>query len=79
MRIFVLTATYELRVSRKNHLRDHPSSTACVHSFFWGDVARLCDFLVTKINYSSAHLIVPFFNPIWLCKDAYYLVWFEAQ
>ncbi len=24
MRIFVLTATYELRVSRKNHLRDHP-------------------------------------------------------
>jgi hypothetical protein len=26
MRIFVLTATYELRVSRKNHLRDHPIS-----------------------------------------------------
>jgi hypothetical protein len=25
MRIFVLAATYELRVSRKNHLRDHPS------------------------------------------------------
>jgi hypothetical protein len=25
MRIFVLTATYELRVSRKNHLRDHPT------------------------------------------------------
>jgi hypothetical protein len=25
MRIFVLTATYELRVSRKSHLRDHPS------------------------------------------------------
>ncbi len=25
MRIFVLTATYELRVSRKNHLRDHPN------------------------------------------------------
>jgi hypothetical protein len=25
MRIFALTATYELRVSRKNHLRDHPS------------------------------------------------------
>ncbi len=24
MHIFVLTATYELRVSRKNHLRDHP-------------------------------------------------------
>ncbi len=24
MRIFVLTATYELRVSRKSHLRDHP-------------------------------------------------------
>jgi hypothetical protein len=24
MRIFVLTATYELRVSRKNRLRDHP-------------------------------------------------------
>ncbi len=25
MRIFVLTATYELRVIRKNHLRDHPT------------------------------------------------------
>jgi hypothetical protein len=26
MRILVLTATYELRVSRKSHLRDHPSN-----------------------------------------------------
>ncbi len=26
MRIFVLTATYELRVSRKSHLRAHPNS-----------------------------------------------------
>ncbi len=26
MRIFVLTATYELRVNRKSHLRDHPTS-----------------------------------------------------
>jgi hypothetical protein len=26
MRIFVLTATYELRVSGKNHLRDHPTA-----------------------------------------------------
>jgi hypothetical protein len=25
MLIFVLTATYELRVSRKSHLRDHPN------------------------------------------------------
>jgi hypothetical protein len=25
VRFFVLTATYELRVSRKNHLRDHPT------------------------------------------------------
>ncbi len=25
MHVFVLTATYELRVSRKSHLRDHPS------------------------------------------------------
>jgi hypothetical protein len=25
MGIFALTATYELRVSRKSHLRDHPS------------------------------------------------------
>jgi hypothetical protein len=24
MRIFILTATYELRVRRKSHLRDHP-------------------------------------------------------
>ncbi len=24
MRIFVLAATYELRASRKSHLRDHP-------------------------------------------------------
>ena len=28
MRIFVL-ATYELRVSRKSHLRDHPNSHVC--------------------------------------------------
>jgi hypothetical protein len=27
MWIFVLTATYELRVSRKSHLRDHPNWT----------------------------------------------------
>jgi hypothetical protein len=27
MRIFVLTGTYELRVSRKSHLRDHPKKT----------------------------------------------------
>ncbi len=27
MRIFVLTATYEIRVSRKSDLRDHPSRT----------------------------------------------------
>jgi hypothetical protein len=27
MRIFVLTANYELRVSRKSHLRDHPNNT----------------------------------------------------
>ncbi len=26
MRIFVLTATYELRVSRKSHLRNHPTA-----------------------------------------------------
>jgi hypothetical protein len=32
MRIFVLTATYELRVSRKNHLRDHPT---CKTSYEW--------------------------------------------
>ncbi len=29
MRIFVLTASYELRVSRKSHLRDHPMWTWC--------------------------------------------------
>jgi hypothetical protein len=29
MRIVVLTATYELRVSRKSHLRDHPTPGAC--------------------------------------------------
>jgi hypothetical protein len=28
MRIFVFTATYELRVSRKSHLRDHPTYAA---------------------------------------------------
>ncbi len=34
MHIFVLTATYELRVRRKIHLRDHPSrqSSICVTS-----------------------------------------------
>jgi hypothetical protein len=30
MGIFVLTATYELRVSRKIHLRDHPTCLSCV-------------------------------------------------
>jgi hypothetical protein len=30
MRIFVLKATYELRVSRKSHLRDHPISDLCL-------------------------------------------------
>jgi hypothetical protein len=30
MRIFVLTATYELRVSRKSHLRDHPTAYTCI-------------------------------------------------
>ncbi len=29
MRIFVLTATYELRVSSKSHLRDHPNLYTC--------------------------------------------------
>jgi hypothetical protein len=28
MRFFVLTATYELRVSRKSHLRDQPKAEA---------------------------------------------------
>ncbi len=28
MRIFVLTVTYELRVSRKSHLRDHPNANS---------------------------------------------------
>jgi hypothetical protein len=32
MRIFVLTATYELRVSRKSHLRDHPSKQPACHN-----------------------------------------------
>ncbi len=30
MRNFVLTATYELRVSRKSHLRDHPKPNTAV-------------------------------------------------
>ncbi len=32
MRIFVLTATYELRVSRKSHLRDHPTLDPLTHA-----------------------------------------------
>jgi hypothetical protein len=44
--MFVLTATYELRVSRKSHLRDHPSSNVFIiyqaasqgiDNFFVGD------------------------------------------
>jgi hypothetical protein len=31
MRIFVLTATYELCVSRKGHLRDHPTEHSSRH------------------------------------------------
>ncbi len=31
MRIFVLKATYELRVSRKSHLRDHPNERTPYH------------------------------------------------
>jgi hypothetical protein len=30
MRIFVLMSTYELRVSRKSHLRDHPKSDSFI-------------------------------------------------
>ncbi len=32
MRIFILTATYELRVNRKSHLRDHPNYGLTCHS-----------------------------------------------
>jgi hypothetical protein len=32
MRIFVLTATYEFRVSRKSHLRDHPTFIIINHT-----------------------------------------------
>ena len=35
MRIFVLTATYELRVSRKNHLRDHPTAVMTMINIFF--------------------------------------------
>jgi hypothetical protein len=42
MRIFVLTATYELRVSRKSHLRDHPTvlplSTAKMTEIFFNEL-----------------------------------------
>jgi hypothetical protein len=31
MRIFVLTATYKLRISRKSHLRDHPNGCHTGH------------------------------------------------
>jgi hypothetical protein len=39
MHIFVFTANYELRVSRKSHLRDHPTLGT---TFFLGTTQGLC-------------------------------------
>jgi hypothetical protein len=35
MGIFALTATYELRVSRKSHLRDHPTANPLTNVLIW--------------------------------------------
>jgi hypothetical protein len=48
MRIFVLTATYELRVSRKNHLRDHPRNG--VPPFYAADEERLMKCMLQEVN-----------------------------
>jgi hypothetical protein len=42
MHIFVLTATYELRVSRKSHLRDHPKLSICTNIRFRINVLSIC-------------------------------------
>jgi hypothetical protein len=38
MGIFVLTATYELRVSRKSHLRDHPMTYPARQATYTGGI-----------------------------------------
>jgi hypothetical protein len=58
MRIFVLTATYELRVSRKNYLRDHPSPNA------GGGVS--CGVSLSANEYSCEHHVT--WNP-WLWRS----------
>jgi hypothetical protein len=50
MLIFVLTATYELRVSRKNHLRDHPTSDFPLNVLFFLRYLSLFSFLSFLIN-----------------------------
>ncbi len=51
MRIFALTATYELRVSGKNHLRDHPSRNSLL-----GKRKKIAKFLMRTFTYRSTFL-----------------------
>ncbi len=65
MRIFVLAATYELRVSRKSHLRDHPS-----HKMAW----QILDLKLTRTRNWDYGLIgkkrIDCFDERIVCFDA---------
>jgi hypothetical protein len=54
MHIVVLTASYELRVSRKNHLRDHPSY---IPNLFKTPVPEIIDPVFTKTSQNARFLL----------------------
>ncbi len=59
MLIFVLTATYELRVSRKSHLRDHPIQYSLEYSM---QRKRLGNIYVFFVIFSSLKKITEDFR-----------------
>ncbi len=67
MRIFVLTATYELRVSRKSHLRDHPMFAA--HNMQQAHPWRNMKAASTCTDAFIANLVAPFDMPATVTMD----------
>ncbi len=65
MRIFVLTEPYELRVSRKSHLRDHPSRTKVETGSekegagWWGGQKNNLLLRIGNINMENSQMILP--------------------
>jgi hypothetical protein len=74
VRIFVLTATYELRVSRKSHLRDHPISNSDPYLVPRPDPVRL---RIRLCHFNRIKNFIFFFSPFLF----YYLfnVYYESS